>query len=505
MKILRIGPLLVASTILLALLLAGGCKEDSSTQPQGQKPTIVSFLADPSSIIAGGDSVTLSWKVKNATGLSISPGVGTVTPVDSGSIKVFVASTTTFTLTASNSAGDASSAATVSMGQTLTVSGYVKDIDGEPISGMTVIIKGESPVTTGIDGSFSVPNVTSPYDVCVILSTAETAIVYQGLTTSNPVLLYLNSTTQEKSATISGSVPIAAGKTTLVYFVSDTKSWSTAADELTGSYTLTASWKGSMISYSGHLQVLRWTPNPNGLPSQYDAYGSKNLTISDGGTFNGNDFVETDFSDPAEQNISGSITKPASGYEINAKHLCINFGDAFIELGAEFGASLTDNFSYTVPSINGATFEIDVDATYLTRQSFYEKKDIAGGASGITITLAAAPQLSVPVNNGTGIDTTTQFLWAQGGGTGINMILMYPLNPGPSFYIFTAANNTTIPNLAPQGLGLPTMAEYGWTVYRIFPVSTINDAASDFLVPLISGNAGETGHVQSETFSFITK
>jgi len=395
------------------------------------------------------------------------------------------------------------------MGQTLTVNGYVKDIDGEPISGVTatVIIKGKTPVTTGADGSFSVPNVTAPYEARVILSTAQTAIVYQGLTRSDPVLLYLGSTTTAKSATISGSVPVAAGKITLVFFISDTKTWSTVADQFAGTYEIDPSWKGSAVSYAGQLQVLRWTPNPNGLPSEYDAYGSRNLTISDGGTFSNNNFLEADFTDPAEQNISGSIILPASGYDVSYKRLNINFGDAYVYLSGEFGASLTDNFSYTVPSISGATFEVDVRASYSSRETTYQKKGITGGSTGITITLAAAPQLNLPVNNGTGIDTTTQFLWAQGGGTGVNLVLIVPSVPngGPAFYMFTASNSTAIPNLGPLGLGLQSGIQYEWWVNRIFPVSTINDAASDFFIPLIQGNGGENGSVVSETFHFTTK
>ncbi len=506
---LHLRPFLILSALIISSLLAGGCKEDSTTQPpQGNSPTIISFTADPSSIPAGGDSVKLSWQVNNATDLSISPGIGSVTPSDSGAITIFVSSTTTFTLTASNSVGNVTAMAQVNTGQSMSVNGFVKDIDGEPISGVTVIIKGQSPTTTGTDGSFSVLNVISPYEVRVILSTQQTAIVYQGLTRSDPSLLYLGSTTTGKSATITGFVPVAAGKTTLVYFISGTKKWSTFADELTGQYSISADWKGSTVSYSGQLQVLRWTTNIGGLPSQYDAYGFKNLTISDGGSFSGNDFIETDFTDPAEQSISGSIIRPNSSYSLTDKRLAINFGDVFIYLAYESGAALSDNFSYIVPALTGATFQVDADA-YISaipspRQSYYQKKGIMGGSSGITITLAIAPQLNLPVHNGTGIDTTTQFLWTQGGGSGINLIQIIPQIQGPMFFIFTSANSTTIPNLSPQGLGLPSNVPYDWYIWRYFPISTINDVASEFFIPLIQGNGGENGHTVSEMFRFTT-
>lgn len=509
MYILRFKPFILLNVLLLSLFLAEGCKDDATTQPQIQKPVIVSFTADPTSVPAGGDSITFSWQVTGAADLSISPGVGTVTPTDSGSITVFVSSPASYVLTATNAGGNTTASVQVSVQQTISVNGVVKDIDGEPISGVTVIIKGKSPTTTSADGSFSFSNVTSPYEIRVIMSTDKIALVYQGLTRSDPQLLYIGSTTISKSATINGHVPIAVGKKTTVFFTSETQSWSTLADQTTGMYSFTPSWKGSMTSCQGQLQVLRWTENANGLPVLYDAYGTKNLTISDGGTFNGNDFLEVEFTDPAEQNISGTIIRPTTSYNIVSKELWINLG-ASIYICHETGNALTDNFSYMVPSITGATFEVNVTATLSatpnSRNSFFMKKNIAAGQSGVSIVMAAAPQLSLPVHNGIGVDTTTSFYWTQGGETGVNLIQIMPGDPSaPAFFIFTAENNTTIPNLAPQALGLPSNVNYGWTVFRYFPLSSINDAASQFFVPFINGISDDYGHVQSEMFFFTTK
>lgn len=510
MSIFRLRAFISFGVLFLILILTAGCKEDSTTSPQTQptSPTIVSFTAEPASVPVGGDSVKLSWKVNDATALSIAPNVGTVSPSDSGSMKVFVSSATTFTLTATNSSGNATATAQVSAVTTMTVSGYVKDIDGEPISGMTVVIKGKSPTSTGADGSFTIADVTSPYEVRTISGVQKTAIVYQGLTASNPTLLYLSSTTAGKQATISGAVPVSAEKT-LVCFNSGSKGWYIIADPATGVFSFSVTWKGSISSLSGHLQVLRWSVNSNGLPVQYDAYGSKQLTISDGGIFTGNYFYETDFTDPAEMNINGSITKPTTSYNITSKQLNINFGGASIAICSEYGGSLTDNFSYIVPSISGTTFEIQVMASVSSfptnRNTTYRKKAITGGSNSVTIDLVNAPQLNLPVNNGTEIDTSTQFLWTQGGGTGVNYIAIMPSDPGnPAYYIFTAGTSANIPNLAPQGLGLPAMANYSWMLQRIFPVSSIDEAASDSFIAMINGQSGDNGISYSEMFNFTT-
>jgi Carboxypeptidase regulatory-like domain len=511
MIILHLKRIVILLTAFLFLLIIVSCEEDSPSEPTGDKPTIVSFTANPSTVPAGGDSVKLSWEVNDATSLSISSGVGSVTPADSGSKTIFVSSSTTFTLTATNSAGNVTADAQVNVAQSLTISGYVKDIDGEPIAGATVIIKGKSPTTTGATGNFSVSNVTVPYEIRLIISGfQQSAVVYQGLTRSDPTLFYLTSTTPSKSATISGTVPPAAGKTTLVFFASGTKAWSAIANPTNGTYSIFAEWKGSTSSYTGNLQVLRWTSNPNGLPLQYDAYGSENnVTISNGGSFPNNNFVAGDFTDPAEQSITGSITRPSTSYSIINKNLYINFGNAYIQIAGEPGSGLTDNFSYTVPTITGATFQIDVNAVVPAvpsqRITLYSKKGISGGSTGINITLASAPQLNLPANNGIGIDTTTQFLWTEGSGAGISLVYLLPMGQGPTFYIFTDGNSANIPNLSPQGLGLPFFQPYQWLTVEFYPLSSINAAASESFISFVNGNSGDYGRGQSETFNFTTK
>ncbi len=74
-------------------------------------PTIVEFGAAPSTI-DGGQTSILSWQVEGADTVEIS-GIGTVEA--SGSMSVQPTSTTSYTLTARNGAGDASSITTVSV------------------------------------------------------------------------------------------------------------------------------------------------------------------------------------------------------------------------------------------------------------------------------------------------------------------------------------------------------------------------------------------------------
>ena len=494
--------------ILFSLLIVSGCKNESTIESQGNLPRIVFFTADPANVPVNGDSVKLSWVVNNANSLSISPGVGVVSPVDSGSITIFVDTSTLFKLTATNSDGDITASTQVAVVQPITVNGYVKDIDDVPLSGVTVIIKGKSPVTTGGSGDFSVANVLPPYEIRIILSTVQTAVIYQGLTRSTPILYYPESTTQLKLAVIGGNVPPASGKHTEVFFVTNTKAWSTIADETTGAYSINATWKGTANSYNGKLQVLRWIPDSTGLPSQYDAYGFKNnLTISNGGTFDNYNFSESDFTDPSEQNISGSISIPSSSYSISDKYLSMNLGEATITITNENGTALSDNFDYVVPGITDAKFEVDAMAQALSTPNnlvtFYRVRDINKGTSGVIVDLVGAPQLNLPLYNATGIDTTTQFKWIKESNSGVCLVKIAPAFSGPSYYIFTSGNTTNIPNLVAQGLGLPANTGYEWFVNQLFPFSSVNVAASTDFISVFSGIV-DGGYATSETFQFIS-
>jgi hypothetical protein len=64
-------------------------------------PVINYFTASPTVVLFG--SSTLSWDVSNATHVSVTPGIGNVELV--GSASVSVVGTTSYTLTASNTAG----------------------------------------------------------------------------------------------------------------------------------------------------------------------------------------------------------------------------------------------------------------------------------------------------------------------------------------------------------------------------------------------------------------
>jgi CARDB len=103
--------LVLTALSLLAVVGTAGCTTAAPVTP-AVKPVISSFAASPSSI-SQGDQSTISWSITGATEANIQPDIGSVGLT--GSLTLSPAATATYTLTASNPAGSASSSTTINV------------------------------------------------------------------------------------------------------------------------------------------------------------------------------------------------------------------------------------------------------------------------------------------------------------------------------------------------------------------------------------------------------
>ena len=103
--------------LLAAVVLSFAC---SSTKPGGPAPAVTDFHATPA-VIQPGASATLAWAVTGATALSIDQGIGVVTGT---SVTVRPADTITYTLTATNAAGNTTATATLKVQAAPVISAF---------------------------------------------------------------------------------------------------------------------------------------------------------------------------------------------------------------------------------------------------------------------------------------------------------------------------------------------------------------------------------------------
>jgi hypothetical protein len=246
----------------------------------------------------------------------------------------------------------------------------------------------------------------------------------------------------------------------------------------------------------------------SGLPIDYDAYGTKTLTVKNGVALSAQNFSGSDLVNPFESNISGSIARPTD-YTLNGRYLYTRFNNAYISLGGEYLPS-SDDFVYTVPNIQEVTFAIYVQG-YKTSgsynlYSYFMKHDITANSTGVTVPLNASARLAIPLNNATNVDTLTQFTWSQGAGDGVNLVRIFPTSgSNPSYYIFTTGTGEKIPNFSAQALGLPANTPYAWHIQRYYPLASIDDIASDTFRKMGQEWNKTYGYSYSETFNFTTK
>lgn len=383
----------------------------------------------------------------------------------------------------------------------ITLSGSVRDFAGEPIGGATVLVFGKGAVTSGSDGRFSIAGVPVPYDIGLILVADNAAVIYKGVTRSDPILQSPYFSLPEKSATISGTTPPAASPDTetLVLFVSGRVRWTTVADPTTGAYEMTVRWRTSANTRAGQLYVLRWMPTV----ASYDGYASRPLTITAGENHSDNDFAEDELVDPPEQSIGGAVVVP-SEYTVKRQWLFLTFGSQPVSIALQH--TTHPAFTYTVPDVIGMTFGVAAYAEDpYTRWSFSFKGGISGNTANVSVPLDAAAQLSSPPDGATGVGTSTPFGWSPGGGTAVNIVEVIPdHSTNAVFLVLTTGADARIPDLGAHGMSLPAAAGYRWYVNRISPVASIDDVAGDGFLPLLYLEAGDAGQTVSERFRFTT-
>lgn len=397
---------------------------------------------------------------------------------------------------------------------TSDVDGFVKNLAGEPLAGVTVVLSGKAAVTTAGDGSFSVQDVETPYDATVASVSPAGGVIYTGLTKSDPVLIYPDTPAPNQSASITGSVPVIAGSNdrTLLFFVSGSDSWSTFTDIAT--YQIDVNWYGTSISRSGTLYYLRWTVDAFGFPLQYDFVGMKPVTVTSGATETVG-FTQGDFLTLLERNVSGSVDRiNTSSYQLTRRAIYVEVDNSLTLLAEQAGGSIADLFGYKLPffstSTGSPTSAVIVDAEQLTfsdvRTTRYSRREIPGDAVGLVFTLQPAALLSSPFNNGAGISTSTQFSWNQTGSGYAYLVSMIPsAGSNPRYYILTTDTRTTIPDFSDYGVDLPSLATYSWYVQSFYPVSSVDDLASDEFIKVLNSVPVNGGVSKSETYLFTTR
>ena len=208
-----VSPEATTTYVLTATNAAGSVTASATVTVSAQTlPVINSFTANPTSITSGSSS-TLSWSTSGATGVSITPGTFTSTAA-TGSFMVSPTATTTYTLTATNAAGNSTAAAKVVVGAaggalqitTITCPGGTQN---EGYSGCTITATGGTPpYTFSVSTSANYPPLPEGLTLDPTTGVISSAII-GGQGTYEPEIVVTDSTsaqaTQQITFAINGS------------------------------------------------------------------------------------------------------------------------------------------------------------------------------------------------------------------------------------------------------------------------------------------------------------
>jgi len=355
----------------------------------------------------------------------------------------------------------------------ITVNGKFLDIFGNPASGKNVMI-GTQTTTTDNNGSFTINNVTTPYDA-YFLASASQVFVFKGLSIANPQLPGSISGVLPPNLTV--QIPMVPNGSKAMVLYEDT-----VTGYISGSAIISPGSNHASINLggingqptAGKIYVLQYNIDANDVITSYTNYGAKSFIMIIGS----NPTVAFTWQQlsiiPGTSMISGSVNVP-QGYNTNGTGFYVNFGTK----------NNRGNSGGNVQFISGNTFIYNVptglpDPVFLNVQAsltgvFSERMiTVNAGTSNAVINLDAPTMLTNPVMGEINVDTNTIFTYTPGTANGIHIVLLN--GGGKNFVIFTSNITAKMPNLAAYPIG--SNIHYDWQVFKFMDFNNINDFCS---------------------------
>jgi hypothetical protein len=405
-----------------------------------------------------------------------------------------VASPQTVTLTATAGALSASVTLTVNPAPVMiTVNGRVlKEVDGSALAGVPVQLDpGARTTTTDVNGAFVFTGVIAPYDVSAVNPAESAAVVYKGLTRSDPTLWMPTRGAvppPARSGTIAGVVDPGTGCeggadpcTSWVGFGAPEASLPGIAAPILG-YSLPLEWDGA-ATIQGTLHLLQSSVNATTLATSY-WYGSRSpVSVSDTMTTTEN-WPPSSVAALPPATLSGTVSAAASYTILGA--------DFYLDLANELALSATScsgpaappcaagAYVADVPSVSGSTLSGSVFASGPAGEgSFVQRRGGLAGGTGFDLAIQAAPSQTAPPDAATGVTPATAFTWTAFAGGSHQVIYEPDTAANPQYTVYTAGTSTTLPNLTglSASVALPAGAGYSWSVTGLAP-ATVDEWAS---------------------------
>ncbi len=361
---------------------------------------------------------------------------------------------------------------------TITVHGLVTDELLTPLGVAIPGITANAAIGTDVvpvksDGTFTITGVTAPYDLTVAIPSLNVALVYIGLTRTDPTLSYID-VGNVHTAAISGSigVTVASGDEAAIFPGSATPmqgSLLLPGGSGPGYGPFTVAWGGS-TSHDITLYALTVTAS-GGPPSAYTGFGSTDVSLTDGGSVTN---ASITLGSVSTASMSGSVSAPA-GFTTSIAAPLIRFGSptgALVALGSSGGSSFT---GVKVPVHSGIAYGIVGAADGPSGSGTAAWANAAGPGTNASLTLPAPSAPTAPASGATGVGTGTKFTVTPLSSAVYVAVLNGPTSSDPSVYVFTDQTSFKLPDLSVVAMSLTGGATYTYSASALGPFTSIDD------------------------------
>lgn len=373
-------------------------------------------------------------------------------------------------------AGSAGRAAAAPMGGgPITVQGRVLQLPGSKASFLPVAIIGQGAALADANGNFTIPNVTTPYDVVIGYHDASgtSMVLYQGLTRADPRLIAFVRT--DRSAMVAGTVsggagyPLPPDHETMMSLSTDHGSGAggAAADPTTGDYDLFADWTFARTT-TAHLTAVQYEVDGSGLLSNATGAAAMNFPISNGAAV----VMPVALPPAMTTTIEGSYTYPA-GYTFGGKGMYVE-SPSFGLLSLPASPVDSGLFSLNAPVVAGRSSMLAILAlSPLDSSTYVLARDIPPGTVDLDLEVPEAVHTLFPFDGSTGVTYTTPFMTTDFT-VGVH-IFSFSSASGPTYYVMSADPVAHIPDLSSFAVFLPPSTAYTMSVIGIGPFADLDD------------------------------
>lgn len=372
------------------------------------------------------------------------------------------------------------------------VTGKIVSRYNVPVNGVSVASQGQT-ITTNDAGEFSLADLTVPYDLAVWNQVEGWLHVYEGLSSSAPLLAEPSTmayTGPSYGTTITGSLtsshfPLGSDQHVRLCLsgLQGGQLHCAEVDRATATYSMSPAWFESE-SVDVTLHGFLFATDAAGSPVSYLGYTTVPLTLRNA--------VPTVFTDPLELGPALETVEVEVTFDGPVAPV---YGGAAVQVAPDLGLAvwtgLNPSQSQTVkmPVIAGATY------TFLGAASVLQFGWQAG-VTGPSATVSVPPLLMplAPADMATGITTATDFAITSSG-VGTNTFSWSNPTDDLAVHVTTARNSVTIPELDDYGLTLPADTALTWGVTRTHKPMENGGTATvmDYYGFLMLGEGGSRG------------